>query len=96
MTKKNLDVSNALRYMNEDSDMDREYQDNAKKVDDYINTNYDNDMITNATEDAISAFWESIAQSFPEISSGDQSPEVTHNFSAIAKQVVMQWLKDNA
>jgi hypothetical protein len=89
MTNKNLEVSQALRYMSEDyktEGMTKRYDHVAAR----------NNRITKATEDAIEAFWASIAKSFPEITSGDLSPDYAHSFSATSREMVLQWLEDNA
>jgi hypothetical protein len=46
-------------------------------------------------EDAQAAFWESIGRAYPEVTSGDFSPEQTMDFERACKQAVQGWLDNN-
>jgi len=44
---------------------------------------------------AIQAFWASVADSFPEIKTGDLSPMVVQSFDNYADELVDAWLESN-
>lgn len=52
--------------------------------------------ITSALEAASDAFWLSIAQSFPEASSGDLPPCQQDAFDVAAREAVTAWVRGNA
>lgn len=45
---------------------------------------------------AQNAFWESIAESYPDIKSGDCSPEALIEFDIACTNVVIHWLENNS
>lgn len=49
-----------------------------------------------AVDEAVLKFWDSIARSFPEIKTGDQSPITANQFDIECTKVVQRWLEDNA
>ena len=53
------------------------------------------EKIGSAIKNAEEAFWWSIAQSFPEIKTGDFPPDASEAFSAAAKEAVQTWIKFN-
>lgn len=50
------------------------------------------DAIRNADD----AFWAVIAESYPEITSGDLAPEIVMELQMVMETSVAQWLKSNA
>jgi hypothetical protein len=57
---------------------------------------YGNSQIEDALDNAENAFWDSIASSFPEATSGDLSPTEYFNLRKAMKASVEKWLKNNA
>jgi hypothetical protein len=57
---------------------------------------YGNVYIEDALDSAENAFWDSIASSFPEATSGDLSPTEYFNLRKAMKASVEKWLKNNA
>lgn len=55
----------------------------------------DQQKITAAVDDAMEAFWASVANSFPEAKTGDLDPGVDTHFSAAADKAVKAWVNSN-
>lgn len=51
--------------------------------------------ISDATHDALQAFWAEIAKTFPQVPSGDLDPMTVVMFDEHAFDVVLQWLANN-
>lgn len=49
-----------------------------------------------ATQDALDAFWNVIAQRYPEIRTGDMGPDEVFTMQAQAEQWVRWWLENNS
>lgn len=55
----------------------------------------DTERLHDAIEDAEMAFWTVIAKKYPEIKSGDLSPETAISLEDSLKKVVTIWLNNN-
>lgn len=55
----------------------------------------DEDYLHVVVTKALSEFWENIANSYPEIESGDTSPSEIINFENQSKCFVRTWIKNN-
>lgn len=51
--------------------------------------------ITRVASDCTGAFWEQVAESFPDIKHGDVGPEESHAIEAAMRTAVEQWLTNN-
>ena len=51
--------------------------------------------IEEAAANAQTSFWGTIVDEFPEISSGDFSPESTHIFNKACEEAVREWVYGN-
>jgi len=69
-----------------------------KKYESFLNeaTKYSNKDIEDALDSAENAFWDSIASSFPDVTSGDLSPTEYFNLRKAMKASVEKWLKINS
>jgi hypothetical protein len=47
-------------------------------------------------EDALQAFWKSVAASYPNITTGDLEPAITHNLYMAAETAIKVWVKTNS
>ena len=47
------------------------------------------------TNQALEAFWETVALRFPEAQSGDLSPLTTVRLSIVAKDAIAEWVANN-
>lgn len=53
------------------------------------------ERINEAADDAQEAFWEVVAKKFPEVKTGDFSPEAQFAFDGVMKSGIMTWLAGN-
>jgi len=53
------------------------------------------EQISVAAKDAIEEFWTVVAAKFPEVSTGDFPPDLTHEFYGTAVRMIIHWLKFN-
>lgn len=51
--------------------------------------------IKKAKEDALLAFWASVAESFPEVKSGDFPIGYDDSFNVLAEEMIFEWLQCN-
>ncbi|MFM2010325.1 MAG: hypothetical protein RLZZ479_716 [Bacteroidota bacterium] len=58
--------------------------------------NYSSQKISQVAEDALDAFWESVANSFSDIKSGDFSPADTEKLRKAAEDAIKAWIKTNS
>ncbi len=56
---------------------------------------FSNRDIEIAVENGMDAFWTSVAKKFPQVKSGDFSPEETDKLESAMKAAVSSWLKNN-
>lgn len=53
------------------------------------------EKIEQAVEEAEGAFWQAVAAKFPEVTTGDFSPDAASQFSRACELAVLIWLKSN-
>lgn len=54
-----------------------------------------NQELMQITEDAIYKFWESVANSLPQIKSGDLDPQTDYRFERQCRDVIKTWIETN-
>src|SRR5262249_45926115 len=47
-------------------------------------------------EEALDAFWDAVIRRYPDVTSGDLSPEATTTLNLAAKAAIKEWLDNNA
>ncbi len=53
------------------------------------------EKIEGAATEALREFWRTVAQIFPEITSGDLDPLADHMFTEHAKHIIAKWIESN-
>lgn len=56
----------------------------------------DQERIEEAVEAGEFAFWNAIADAFPEVETGDLPPDAADEFRRVAEKVIVRWLGANA
>jgi hypothetical protein len=56
---------------------------------------YTEEKIREITNNALEAFWESVAEQLPEIKTGDMAPGDIVPFEMFARQTVETWIENN-
>ena len=74
-------------------ELDNSVQELLNKVCEYVEIDT---TINEAVEEAEESFWNEITNYFPNIKSGDLSPEMTIELQGVMKKAVKEWVKNNS